>query len=316
MTVTEAKYLEGTPVPEAWADTEWFTRVHPDALQLWEVAIDGSCGGGSCAPPNGSFSALVQIDRFASAEAQITSSHFHDSYNNFGRFAASDLMFGPGHTVERCEDGAHVSYDIAGPFLEGSLGMRNISFIDNDFVTVSGCGDERAGTSGCAHVCTNMSCILAHVDPDLAKQVHASGNRVRLATDDTGAAGSLQGPRGGSHLKIDDTPLASCLSGTTIPHSNRSAPGSACIGTIGVECSYRCDDGFLAIGRHVCQTYSQGDSAYIDQAFFGGRCDRLCPATAAPCPAGQVPSRVNSSDATGPCLRTACSTPDAALRKL
>ena len=33
----------------------------------------------------------------------------------------------------------------------------------------------------CAHVCTNISCILAHVDPALAKQVHASGNRVRLA---------------------------------------------------------------------------------------------------------------------------------------
>jgi len=70
--------------------------------------------------------------------------------------------------------------------------MRNISFIDNDFVTVSGCGNERAGTSGCAHVCTNISCILAHVDPALAKQVHASGNRVRLATDDAGAAGSLE----------------------------------------------------------------------------------------------------------------------------
>ena len=29
---------------------------------------------------------------------------FHDSYNNFGRFAASDLRF-EGNTVERCEDG-------------------------------------------------------------------------------------------------------------------------------------------------------------------------------------------------------------------
>ena len=113
--------------------------------------------------------------------------------------------------------------------------------------------------------------------------VSASGNRVRLATDDLGAA--------------------SCLSGATIPHSNRSAPGSACVGTIGVECSYRCDEGYLAIGRHACQTYAQGDTVYIDQAYFGGRCDRLCPATAAPCPAGQVPSRVNSSDAapTGGC---------------
>ena len=141
-----------------------------------------------------------------------------------------------------------------------------------------------------------------------------------------------QGPvrgDGGNRLKIDDRrdsapesrraaseSSASCLSGATILHSNRSAPGSACVGTIGVECSYRCDDGYLAIGRHVCQTYSQGGTVYIDQAFFGGRCDRLCPATAAPCPAGQVPSRVNSSDAAGPCLQTTCATPDAALRKL
>jgi hypothetical protein len=31
----------------------------------------------------------------------------------------------------------------AGPFLEGSLGMHNISFVDNTFVSVSGCGAGR-----------------------------------------------------------------------------------------------------------------------------------------------------------------------------
>ena len=156
-----------------------FDRVHPDALQLWQVEYQEECNGGSCTVPNGPFSVLVQIDRLASAGAQISHTHFHDSYNNFGRFAASNLMFGPGNTVERCEDGAHVSYDIAGPFLEGSLGMHNISFVENEFANVSGCGAQRKGTSGCAHVCKNMSCILSHVDSELSEEVHASGNSVR-----------------------------------------------------------------------------------------------------------------------------------------
>jgi hypothetical protein len=98
--------------------------------------------------------------------------------NNFGRFAATDLLF-EGNRVERCEDGAHVSYDISGPFLEGSLGMRNLSFVSNDFVSVSGCGPNRSGGHGCDHLCSNISCVLSHVDPMLAPQVHASANIVR-----------------------------------------------------------------------------------------------------------------------------------------
>ena len=57
--------------------------------------------------------------------------------------------------------------------------MRNISFVDNTFVTVSGCGAKRVGSSGCGHVCDNITCVLSHVDPALAAQVHATGNRVR-----------------------------------------------------------------------------------------------------------------------------------------
>ena len=34
--------------------------------------------------------------------------YFHDSYNNLGRFAASDFVY-RNNTVERCGDGIHIS---------------------------------------------------------------------------------------------------------------------------------------------------------------------------------------------------------------
>ena len=57
--------------------------------------------------------------------------------------------------------------------------MRNISFVDNTFITVSGCGAGRKGTSGCGDLCSDITCVLSHVDPALAAQVHAEGNQVR-----------------------------------------------------------------------------------------------------------------------------------------
>ena len=48
-----------------------------------------------------------------------------------------------------------------------------------------------------------------------------------------------------------------CATGKLIPHSNRTV-AAPCVGGTGEECHYTCDEGFLPIGRHVCQTYSQG----------------------------------------------------------
>ena len=80
--------------------------------------------------------------------------------------------------MEWCQDGIHISTDISGfNFLEGSLGPRNITLAGNTFRDVTGCGPARAGTDACTHVCANMSCILAHVDPDLRSEVHSHGNR-------------------------------------------------------------------------------------------------------------------------------------------
>ena len=74
---------------------------------------------------------------------------------------------------------AHIRYDIIPGFLEGSLGMHNITLRNNTFKAVHGCpGDARADADGCPNVCTNMSCILQHVDPALTAIVTVAGNTV------------------------------------------------------------------------------------------------------------------------------------------
>eukprot|EP01048_Picozoa_sp_COSAG05_P004547 COSAG05_NODE_249_length_12903_cov_128.635505_10_plen_182_part_00 len=107
-----------------------------------------------------------------------------------------------------------------------------------------------------------------------------------------------------------------CTTGTIVPYSDRTSESPCIVAQIGHECAYRCNPGYIRIGRHVCQTFTQDGTIIINRSFFGGRCDRLCAATASPCPAGSVPTRVNSSDPGGPCLRTACATPDMTLQKL
>eukprot|EP01047_Picozoa_sp_COSAG01_P019855 COSAG01_NODE_1116_length_11642_cov_7.561899_10_plen_298_part_00 len=110
--------------------------------------------------------------------------------------------------------------------------------------------------------------------------------------------------------------------GTTIPHSNRSTAATACVGVQGSECAYECEAGYLRIGRHVCQNYSTMGVNVIHATFFGGRCEKLCGATAADwsCGGALVPVRHNSSgggaDGSSPCLNTTCLTPTEALTRL
>eukprot|EP00928_Gymnodinium_smaydae_P018195 TRINITY_DN16927_c0_g1_i2.p1 TRINITY_DN16927_c0_g1~~TRINITY_DN16927_c0_g1_i2.p1 ORF type:complete len:560 (-),score=47.58 TRINITY_DN16927_c0_g1_i2:177-1829(-) len=92
---------------------------------------------------------------------------------------------------------------------------------------------------------------------------------------------------------------------SVIPNSDRSV-SHPCVGSEHEVCPFKCNDGFIPVGLHTCQTYSGGGKTYLNQTFFGGRCDRLCPTTAdvhQECP---VPLRVNSSDSLGPCLETVC----------
>eukprot|EP01051_Picozoa_sp_SAG22_P002816 SAG22_NODE_129_length_18679_cov_40.656028_15_plen_620_part_00 len=109
-----------------------------------------------------------------------------------------------------------------------------------------------------------------------------------------------------------------CTSGITIANSDRATAAASCPSpaAAGTECAYACDPGYLPIGRHVCQNYSTMGMAVIDQAFFGGRCEKLCGgAVAAGCGSGSslVPVRMNTS--TG-CLSTTCLPPAEALGRL
>lgn len=66
-------------------------------------------------------------------------------------------------------------------------------------------------------------------------------------------------------------------------------------------------EGYHAIGQHVCQNYNVTGKVFIDNAFFGGRCVRLCHDGAnSVCSGKQVPVRYNSTDATGVCFETIC----------
>ena len=85
----------------------------------------------------------------------------------------------------------------------------------------------------------------------------------------------------------------SCRGGP-LPHSDRDG---TCAGDLGEECPYRCDGGFLAVGRQVCQADAKGNAT-----FSGGRCVRLCASAGAQnC---SVPLRWASRDAGGACLAT------------
>lgn len=168
-TVAEAT---GTPIPPLPQGQK--SRIEPDAPSLWRVTFTS----GGTVPALGPYAAVVQMDGLSSFGAKIQRNYFHDSYNNIARLPASDLVFRD-NVVQRCADGIHVSYDIAGPFLEGSLGLTSISIVNNTFLGVVACpSDPDRGNHGCASVCSTIDCILDHVDPDLVGAVHAADNRV------------------------------------------------------------------------------------------------------------------------------------------
>ena len=109
------------------------------------------------------------------------------------------------------------------------------------------------------------------------------------------------------------TPSASCVGGLQIAHSNRTER-HPCSGVLGDACTFSCEEGYLAIGKHVCQTYEAGGRTFINRSFFGGRCERLC-SSSPQCGADETAIRVNSTDSTGPCFSATCfQSQDAALR--
>lgn len=112
------------------------------------------------------------------------------------------------------------------------------------------------------------------------------------------------------------TSIAICSKGVTIPHSDRNK-NNPCTGNTGSVCKYTCNNGFFPIGKHVCQYYKANGKVYIDNSFYGGRCERYCSKNPNTCPSGQIPIRMNSTDESGPCFRTFCfENEDAALKNV
>ena len=98
----------------------------------------------------------------------------------------------------------------------------------------------------------------------------------------------------------------------TVPHAVEAACPMASHGT---ECYYTCQPGYVAIGRHVCQSYTtvEGNTP-ISNAYFGGRCARLCENSDDCAYAAAI--RFDSTDAHGQCLATRCMKDNQALLHL
>ena len=111
-------------------------------------------------------------------------------------------------------------------------------------------------------------------------------------------------PAVGDDRQPSAQPPELCAS-STIAHSDRSTPATACVGSVGSQCAYTCDAGFLRVGRHVCQSYRILDRhdapstglVVLNRTFFGGRCERLCGTTTADweCNSSATPIRHASS---------------------
>ena len=90
----------------------------------------------------------------------------------------------------------------------------------------------------------------------------------------------------------------------------------------GTECEYTCDEGYIPIGRHVCQWHnvvqvngSTGErsvnEAELEHSFWGGRCQRLCSQGVkfegnGHCNSSQSVRRYRDVDADGECFATKC----------
>eukprot|EP00729_Bicosta_minor_P022379 gene22379-23602_t len=121
-----------------------------------------------------------------------------------------------------------------------------------------------------------------------------------------------------------------CFSCTgVVPNSDKTA-SDPCRGQEGDACDYTCNQGFVRVGVHACQTYTAAGTTFINQSYYGGECVRLCrPTTGFPSPrppgkslaaasaACAVPIRSNSTDVDGACFRTDCfDSGDAALKNV
>lgn len=131
-------------------------------------------------------------------------------------------------------------------------------------------------------------------------------------------------------LLLQTLQRSECFSCTgVVPNSDKTA-SDPCRGQEGDACDYTCNQGFVRVGVHACQTYTAAGTTFINQSYYGGECVRLCrPTTGFPSPrppgkslaaasaACAVPIRSNSTDVDGACFRTDCfDSGDAALKNV
>jgi len=95
---------------------------------------------------------LVQYDAKSSVSAVVRNNYFHNSYDNCMRLQASNTVIF-NNTFEYASAGVQVGFDQG--FLEGSLGLNNISITYNTFISVVGCSDAKSCIVVDSHV-TNV----------------------------------------------------------------------------------------------------------------------------------------------------------------
>ena len=75
----------------------------------------------------------------------------------------------------------------------------------------------------------------------------------------------------GTNRSNTTLPVSACASGRQIPFSNRGPSNECFASKLGDECEYQCNDGYIGVGRHVCQTI------YIDnEARVSSHCISFC----------------------------------------
>jgi hypothetical protein len=155
--------------------------------------------------------------------------------------------------------------------------------------------------------------------PDTSTLSRTHGRASQLVAAEVSAAVARRKSRAGQDAGSIGLPCHSSV----IAHSNRNAsnPCTDDSNVPGTECEFTCDNGYVPVGRHVCQwhdgAFVHDTSTHVDRnnfsgtwdtnlaryAFWGGRCERLCSGVQS-CAAGQSPRRYASS--TDDCLVTQC----------
>lgn len=130
--------------------------------------------------------------------------------------------------------------------------------------------------------------------------------------------GQLRGSREGFEKSRHLTAGNVCINGSEIHNSNRVGSNACFASKLGDKCEYQCNQGYIAIGSHVCQSLEISGALYFNRTFFGGECYRLCEPDLQ-CSGDTVPFRwfsAASDGGYGQCLETRCKSKDHALLDL